>query len=84
MRALAALLLVLLTGLPSARAQTADKIFTNGKIVTVDGRFTVAQALAIRGQRIVAVGSSADMDIKDIRPLLTMVGGKAVYGAPPK
>jgi len=62
MRALAALLLVLLTGLPSARAQTADKIFINGKIVTVDDRFTVAQALAIRGQRIVAVGPSADIE----------------------
>jgi predicted amidohydrolase YtcJ len=45
----------------AAQAQTADKILTNGKIVTVDDRFTVAQALAIRGQRIVAVGSSDEI-----------------------
>jgi predicted amidohydrolase YtcJ len=45
----------------AAQAQTADKILTNGKIVTVDDRFTIAQALAIRGQRIVAVGSSDEI-----------------------
>ena len=41
-------------------AETADLILVNGKIVTVDDRFTIAQALAIKGQRIVAVGSTAD------------------------
>ena len=45
-----------------ASAQTADRILTNGKIVTVDDRFTIAQALAIRGERIVAVGSAAEID----------------------
>src|SRR3954470_3932261 len=39
----------------------ADLVLMNGKIVTVDDRFTIAQALAITGQRIVAVGSNADM-----------------------
>ena len=34
------------------RAQTPDMLLVNGKIVTVDDRFTVAQALAIRGDRI--------------------------------
>ena len=47
---------------PQAGAgQQADLILTNGKIVTVDDRFTIAQAVAIRGSRIVAVGSNADM-----------------------
>jgi len=32
-----------------------------GKVVTVDARFTVAQAVAITGQRIAAVGTSAEM-----------------------
>jgi len=39
----------------------ADLVLMNAKIVTVDDRFTIAQALAITGQRIVAVGSDADM-----------------------
>ncbi len=46
----------------SGYAQTADKILFNGKIVTVDDRFTIAQALAISGERIVAVGSNADIE----------------------
>ena len=37
----------------------ADLILTNGKIITVDAAFTVAQALAIAGDRILAVGSDA-------------------------
>src|SRR5579862_4155569 len=38
-------------------AQQADLILSNGKIVTVDERFSIAQAIAIRGDRIVAVGT---------------------------
>ena len=48
--------------LGNADAQPADKILRNGKIATVDDRFTLAQALAIRGTRIVAVGRDADME----------------------
>ena len=39
----------------------ADLILTNGKIITVDAAFTVAQAIAIAGDRILAVGSDAAM-----------------------
>lgn len=46
----------------AAAAQTADLVLVNGKIVTVDDRFSIAQALAIRGQRIVAVGTNADVE----------------------
>ncbi|MGZ5147281.1 MAG: amidohydrolase family protein, partial [Burkholderiales bacterium] len=42
-------------------ADTADLVLVNGKIVTVDDRFSVTQAVAVAGQRIVAVGSTADM-----------------------
>src|SRR5215467_8698495 len=55
------------TGLWSARSliqsQTppADLVLTNGNIITVDARDAVAQALAIRGSKIVFVGSSADV-----------------------
>ena len=38
-----------------------DLILHNGKIVTVDGRFTIAQSLAIKDGRIVAVGTNADI-----------------------
>jgi predicted amidohydrolase YtcJ len=57
------LVAALLMGLSlTAQAQTADTILVNGKIVTVDDRFTIAEALAVRGGRIVAVGPSADID----------------------
>jgi predicted amidohydrolase YtcJ len=42
-------------------AQPADLILTNGKIVTVDERFTIAQAIAIRGDRIQAVGTNQEI-----------------------
>ena len=35
----------------------ADRVLMNGKILTVDQNFSVVQALAIQGNRIVAVGS---------------------------
>jgi len=37
----------------------ADTVLTNGKILTVDNDFSVAEALAIAGTRIVSVGDSA-------------------------
>ena len=40
----------------------ADVVLTNGKIITVDNKFTIAQAMAIRGDRFVAVGSNADIN----------------------
>ena len=39
----------------------ADLVLTNGKIVTVDDAMPEAQALAVRGDRIVALGTSADI-----------------------
>src|SRR6266581_3819973 len=46
-----------------ARAQqpVADVILSNGKIITVDERFTIAQAVAIKGDRIVAVGTNQEI-----------------------
>jgi predicted amidohydrolase YtcJ len=53
--------LFLLIFLTSFAAHAVDTIVLNGKIVTVDDRFSVVQALAIRHQRIVATGSNADI-----------------------
>ncbi len=39
----------------------ADAILVNGRIVTVDDRFTIAQAIAIKDGRIVAVGKTAEI-----------------------
>jgi len=44
-----------------ASAQNADAILLNGKILTVDPRFSTREALAIRDGRILALGSSADI-----------------------
>src|SRR5687767_8532894 len=46
---------------PPTRASGADLILTNGKVVTVDDRFSIAQAVAIEGDRIVRVGSNSEI-----------------------
>jgi predicted amidohydrolase YtcJ len=50
-------LAVLLVAIPLL-AQGPDVVLLNGKIITVDERFSIAQAVAIRGDRFVAVGST--------------------------
>jgi predicted amidohydrolase YtcJ len=42
-------------------AWAADSIYLNGKIVTVDAADSFVQALAVKGDRILAVGSTADI-----------------------
>ena len=44
-----------------AQQPAPDLILSNGKIITVDERFTIAQAVAIQGDRIVAVGTNQEM-----------------------
>lgn len=45
-----------------AQQERADVILANGKIITVDERFRVAQAVAVKDERIVAVGSTAEIE----------------------
>ncbi|WP_432728786.1 amidohydrolase [Variovorax sp. W6] len=45
----------------AAQAQPADLVVTNAKIATLDAAGTMAQAIAVRDGRIVAVGSTAQM-----------------------
>jgi predicted amidohydrolase YtcJ len=52
--------------LPAQAAQAAvvrpaDFVLKNGKIITVDRGFTIAQSIAVGGERIVAVGPDAAM-----------------------
>src|SRR5215471_603856 len=49
-----------LFALPVA-AQTPDTALVNGKIITLDERSTIAEALAVRDGKIEAVGGSADI-----------------------
>lgn len=44
----------------AARAQSGETVLFNGRIITLDQRATIAQALVIRGEKITAVGSTAD------------------------
>ena len=45
----------------SLAAEPADLILHGGKIVTVDGQFSVQQAMAVRGDRIVKLGSNSEV-----------------------
>jgi predicted amidohydrolase YtcJ len=61
-------------------AQTvADTLLVNGKIVTVDDRFSIAEALAIKNERIIAVGSTAEIEkLKGAATRVVDVGGRTV------
>ena len=50
------------TSIVAHAQQPADIVLTNGKVITVDDTFTIAQAVAIRGARILAVGSNEEID----------------------
>jgi predicted amidohydrolase YtcJ len=50
------------TACAGSSGDAADLVLTNGKIVTVDDALPEAQAVAIRGDRIVAVGTSGEID----------------------
>jgi predicted amidohydrolase YtcJ len=61
-RAIAWLVFLLSATAVSAQSKpTADLIVTNANVWTVDGKLPRAQAVAIIGERIVAVGSQADV-----------------------
>jgi predicted amidohydrolase YtcJ len=72
--------LALLVGVTAAaRAQAPDLVLINGKIVTVDDRFTIAQALAIRGPQIIKVGTTAEIDaLKGPATRVIDLGGRTV------
>jgi predicted amidohydrolase YtcJ len=58
----AVVVLSCLAGGPAPREQqSADLVLRNGKIVTLEARFPVVQALAARGDRIVAAGSNQQL-----------------------
>ncbi len=72
-------LLFLLIFLLSWSVGAVDTIVLNGKIITVDDRFTITQALAIRNQRVFATGSNADIrKLADANTKVIDVKGRTV------
>ncbi len=52
-------IMVATASVTAANAQPApDRILVNGKVLTVDADFSIAQAIAISGERILAVGTN--------------------------
>src|SRR5262249_29361821 len=63
----------------TAHAQSADTILVNGKVVTVDGQFSIREALAIRDDRIVGAGTTADIKtLAGPRPRVIDLQGRTV------
>jgi hypothetical protein len=62
-----------------ARSDDADLVLHHGRIVTVDEKFTIAEALAVKGDRIVAVGTNAEV-LKLVAPTTVKIDlqGKTV------
>jgi predicted amidohydrolase YtcJ len=52
--------IVALTSAP-AWSQSVDTVMLNGKVVTVDGRFSIHEAIAIHDGKILAVGATTDI-----------------------
>src|SRR5213594_3167254 len=44
-----------------AQSAPPDTILVNGHVITVDARFSIAQAIAIKDGRFTAVGANGDM-----------------------
>jgi predicted amidohydrolase YtcJ len=71
--------LMLAVALPSAGGETADAIYHNGTILTIDDEQPTAEAVAVKDGRILAVGAEADVletAGKDTREI--DIGGKTM------
>jgi hypothetical protein len=79
MRAALAGLLAALSFATAASAQTADTVLFDGKIVTVDKDFSVREAIAIAGGRVLATGGSVAMKkLAGDHARLVDLGGRTV------
>jgi predicted amidohydrolase YtcJ len=61
MRSLSLLLFAALALPQNSAAENADLIIHNGKVITVDAGFSIAEAVALKDGRIQAVGKNADV-----------------------
>ncbi len=58
---LGACMVAALVGCQTEERTYAGQVLNNGKILTVDNEFSIAEAVAIDGERIVAVGSNTEI-----------------------
>ena len=59
--------------------ETADTLIVNARVSTLDPRRPSAQAIAIKGERILAVGSEAELDVyKNMNTRVIDAGGRSV------
>lgn len=74
-----AVLAALTISVPAFGQDAPELVLVNGKIVTVDDYFSIAEAIAIGGGRILAVGSDAQLRaIADTDTRIVDLGGRAV------
>ena len=60
-------------------AEVADKIYVNGKFITVDAKNSIAQAVAVKAGKILAVGTTKDINkLKGSGTEVVDLGGKTV------
>src|ERR1700722_18770130 len=73
-------LLAALFGLQAVRAvEPADLIVHKAKVVTVDDKFRIAEAVAVKDGRVVAVGSNDDvLKLRGPKTRVIDAGGKTV------
>ena len=71
-----------LTGQPAVTAESATLVLRNGKVVTVDEARPEAQAIAMRGDRNVAVGTNEEIAalVGPATEVIDLAGGLAVPG----
>ena len=79
-RGLIAVPVLLVFGQGLLFAQEApDRIFINGKIISVDDYFSIHEAVAVRGERFLATGSSEEIQaLADADTVVTDLGGRTV------
>ena len=57
----------------------ADLVLHHGKVVTVDRDFSIRRALAVKGDRLIRVGTDEDVQkLRGPRTVLVDLGGKMV------
>src|SRR6478735_7601142 len=59
--------------------KAADTIYHNAKVLTLDDNFTIASAIAVKGDRVLAVGANAEvLKLKGPATKVVDLGGKSV------
>jgi predicted amidohydrolase YtcJ len=72
--------IAMLTNCSCTQKEKADLVIINGKVLTIDKKNPITQAIAVRGERIIAVGNTRDIS-RFIEMETTMVidaGGRLV------